>query len=250
MPTIVRWFRVTHDINQDPEIWELRETFGDRAGFIWLECLSIADRNSGQIGPYSNQIINQLASKCRTTRAKVSGIIGWCLDHGWISIGRPSDANPMPVRFQPDANPTRTRSESGEYLRVAKWRKYNPKRDVEQFPSETTPRLDSPDETKKKNKRAQAPLVSLPDWIPMESWNGFLEYRKRIRKPMTDRAVTLALHTLNDLKDQGNNPAAVLDQSVTNGWTGLFPVKNGTNQIEEELPEWRTPQSSLKIHQG
>ena len=84
MPRIRRWFPVTQDINADPELWELRESYGDRAVLVWLEILSIADRNLGLVGPDSDQTRNQLASKCRTNRAKVGLILGWCRVRGWL----------------------------------------------------------------------------------------------------------------------------------------------------------------------
>jgi hypothetical protein len=119
MPTITRWFRVTHDINSDPEMWELRELYGDRAGFIWLECLSIGDRNSGVVGPVSDHTRNALASKCRTPRTKVQQVLDWCRARAWLM--------------------------SDTHWRIAKWKKYNKTRDVTESPSETTPRHDSPD---------------------------------------------------------------------------------------------------------
>lgn len=157
MPTITRWFRVTHDINSDPEIWELRERYTDRAALVWLECLSIADRNSGVIGPRSDQTVNQLASKCRTTRAKVFNIVEWCLDRGWIAIGQAPDANPMPTRSRPDANPVSTRSAHDQYLRIANWRKYNKRRGDDESLSET-----SPSETPHPTPKEQAAKPAAP----------------------------------------------------------------------------------------
>ena len=103
MPAITRWFKVTHDINADPELWELRELYGDRAALVWLEMLSIADRNRGVVGPESDQTRNQLASKCRSSRVKVGLILDWCRVKGWLV--------------------------SDQGLRVAKWSKYNKTRD-------------------------------------------------------------------------------------------------------------------------
>ena len=84
MPLRKRWFPVTHDINADPQIWELRDLYGDRALLIWLEMLSIADRNDGLIGPDSDQTRNQLASKCRSSRVKVGLVLDWCRSKVWI----------------------------------------------------------------------------------------------------------------------------------------------------------------------
>jgi len=111
MPTITRWFNVSHDINADPEMWELRETFGDRAGFVWLECLSIADRNSGKIGPNNQHLWRILATKCRLRANKVATIMELCANKGW------------------------TKLDDGGCLHVAKWAKYNKTRVANNSPS-------------------------------------------------------------------------------------------------------------------
>ena len=72
---------------------------------------------------------------------------------------------------------------------------------------------------------SKAPAVVIPEWVPSEAWNGFLEMRKKIKKPLTDRGVALALKKLGQLRDEGHDPSAVLDQSVMSNYQGLFPVK-------------------------
>ena len=64
----------------------------------------------------------------------------------------------------------------------------------------------------------------IPDWIPADAWAGYVEMRKKQKKPMTDRAVTLQIGVLTKLRDDGQDIAAVLDQSTMNCWQGLFPV--------------------------
>jgi hypothetical protein len=76
-------------------------------------------------------------------------------------------------------------------------------------------------------KKSQTPPIEIPDWIPTESWLGFVEMRTTIKKPLTPRAVELAIAQLGKLRDAGYPPGAVLDQSVMNGWLGLFPLKDG-----------------------
>jgi DNA-binding transcriptional regulator YhcF (GntR family) len=65
----------------------------------------------------------------------------------------------------------------------------------------------------------------LPEWMPLEAWSGWLDMRRRIRKPATDRAVTLAIVELAKLKERGHDPAKVLDQSTLKGWTSFYPVR-------------------------
>ncbi len=78
----------------------------------------------------------------------------------------------------------------------------------------------------KEKKEAQAPL---PDWMPIDAWNGFIEMRKKIRKPMTARAIKLTISKLDELKKSGNDPEMVLDQSTQRDWAGVFAVKENIN---------------------
>ena len=62
--------------------------------------------------------------------------------------------------------------------------------------------------------------------IKKEVWESFIEMRKKIKKPMTDRAKILALNKLAEFKKNGNNPEKIIEQSVMNCWQGLFPLNN------------------------
>lgn len=78
----------------------------------------------------------------------------------------------------------------------------------------------------------------LPEWMPLESWAGFLEMRVRMKHPLEGRAHTLALKTLTDLRRKGHDPGEVLDQSVLNNWRGLFPLKGeNTNGKQKRTSE-------------
>lgn len=75
--------------------------------------------------------------------------------------------------------------------------------------------------------KAHAPVFVLPASIPEQAWQEFIEHRKNIRKPMTDRAKTLAAMKLERLANEGYSPRDVIEQSIECGWTGLFPTKQG-----------------------
>ncbi len=65
----------------------------------------------------------------------------------------------------------------------------------------------------------------LPDWIPAEAWAGYVEMRKKKRAVMTDRAIKLKIDALAAFMANGDDIAAILDQSTANGWTDLYPLK-------------------------
>jgi len=61
--------------------------------------------------------------------------------------------------------------------------------------------------------------------VPQPEWSEYARYRKRIGKPLTEHAVKLATAKLEKLAGEGSDPREVLNQSVMNGWTGLFPIR-------------------------
>jgi hypothetical protein len=80
------------------------------------------------------------------------------------------------------------------------------------------------DKNIKKEKKKKIEIV-LPSWIPKEPWDGFVEMRKEIKKPLTGRAIKLAITKLQELKELGNDPGKVLDQSTMSKWQGLFELQ-------------------------
>ncbi|MFJ4349439.1 helix-turn-helix domain-containing protein [Pseudomonas sp. NPDC089428] len=65
------------------------------------------------------------------------------------------------------------------------------------------------------------PMTCKPANVSEQTWADWCQHRKEIRKPLTattcaKQAKTLAGH---------HAPDAVINQSISNGWTGLFPEK-------------------------
>ncbi|KIC79347.1 helix-turn-helix domain-containing protein [Pseudomonas sp. C5pp] len=73
---------------------------------------------------------------------------------------------------------------------------------------------------KKKAKKFD-PMTCKPSNVSEQTWADWCQHRKEIRKPLTattcaKQAKTLAGH---------HAPDAVINQSISSGWTGLFPEK-------------------------
>lgn len=81
--------------------------------------------------------------------------------------------------------------------------------------------------TPKKPRPAAVASPELPDWVPEDAWLAFVAMRKKIKAPLTDDAVRLAINTLEKLMQAGHRPRAVLEQSTLNSWRGLFEIKSG-----------------------
>lgn len=102
-----------------------------------------------------------------------------------------------------------------------------------------------------KGKRLKADVVEfeLPGWIDREAWEGFAAMRKSIKKPMTQRAMDLAVKALAKLAEMGHAPAAVLNQSTLHSWIGLFEVKNATGQSNTRGNSTSKPSLSEQVRQ-
>jgi predicted phage replisome organizer len=56
--------------------------------------------------------------------------------------------------------------------------------------------------------------------------NDFIDMRKTIKKPMTEKALDLILKKLDKLSNDENEKIAILNQSILNSWQGIFELKD------------------------
>jgi hypothetical protein len=68
----------------------------------------------------------------------------------------------------------------------------------------------------------------------------YQEYRRKVRKPMTDKAVKLMYSELDKLASDDRTKIAILEQSIVNGWTGIFPLKNPLPATTQQPQMYRT----------
>ena len=65
---------------------------------------------------------------------------------------------------------------------------------------------------------------------------SFVEYRKKIKKPMTEHAVKLMIGKLNKMTSSIEEQIEIINQSIVNGWQGLFPLKQDNPQPKAQKP--------------
>ena len=68
---------------------------------------------------------------------------------------------------------------------------------------------------------------------------SFLEFRTKIKRPMTQIAADLAIKKLYSLGKSEADRIAILEQSIVQGWIGLFALKTG-DQGQQKYPA-KTP---------
>tara|TARA_R110001632_G_C11294940_1_gene413232 strand:- start:764 stop:1012 length:249 start_codon:yes stop_codon:yes gene_type:complete len=79
--------------------------------------------------------------------------------------------------------------------------------------------------------KAQAIKIKLPGYIVRDCWEGFVEMRYSIKRPLTERSCKLILNKLKRIDEATANE--ILDQSTMNCWQGIYPVKE-----DNENSDW------------
>lgn len=96
-------------------------------------------------------------------------------------------------------------------------------------------------EEKRINKEDKATEVALlPEWIPLETWNAFLEMRRKIKKPPTQHAINLLIAKLDAFRQKGQDIQAILEKSITSGWQDVFELKENKTFAQQAADIART----------
>ena len=80
-----------------------------------------------------------------------------------------------------------------------------------------------------------ASAVQLPDWLSAEIWSSWVAYRRDLKKPIkSQQTVTQAINLLDRCRLNGYSPDEIINQSIANGWQGLFEPKGARPQRRHE----------------
>ncbi|MDS0274520.1 replication protein [Klebsiella quasipneumoniae] len=80
-----------------------------------------------------------------------------------------------------------------------------------------------------------ASAVQLPDWLSAEIWSSWVAYRRDLKKPIkSQQTVTQAIKLLDRCRLNGYSPEEIINQSIANGWQGLFEPKGARPQRRQE----------------
>ena len=229
------WFKFHRQIFDNPICAKDAEYF-----FVWVWILSEANYEETRVWFKNKDIVlekgqlltsvRKISEKLKINRSKVERILKALKSEEQIDI-QTSTKNTL--------------------ITVLKWEKYQASETQnetqvrhERDTSETRVRnLPIKKEIKNiRNKEYKKDAVYFPDDERLNrAFCDFVDMRKKIKAPMTDNAIKLAISKLEKLS-QGNNEYAIeiLNQSIMNSYKGLFPVKGKEEpQINNVFDEWR-----------
>ena len=83
------------------------------------------------------------------------------------------------------------------------------------------------DTNKNVNNNKNVKNINIPEWIPRETWDAFIEVRKAKKCPNTERALKMIVTKLDKFKSQGISLKEVMELSIVNGWKDVYEPRKG-----------------------
>ena len=204
------WFRLYHRMVDDEKLRLL--AFEDRWHFVALCCM----KASGLLDEQDSALRNRkLAVKLGIQVRELEEVARRLQEVNLID----GNLNPLAwdeLQYRSDNSTDRVKKFRQKQAVV----KVKRKRNV----SVTVQDTDTDTDTEKKEEKV---VFVFPDCIPKKQWDDFKAHRG---KKFTKKAQELALKKLEGWHNEGYDIKQILENSVMNGWSGLFLPKDSKNQ--------------------
>lgn len=88
------------------------------------------------------------------------------------------------------------------------------------------------EEKRREENKPPSKMATLdyPDGLNHEAWGKWVEYRKQIKKPLRQASMQSAMKAL---VKYGSTQLEVVEQSIANGWQGLFELKHKQQPVTD-----------------
>ena len=230
----VKWIKITTDMFDNRKIKHLRRLpDGNNIVLIWVMLLTMAGRcnSSGMIFlteniPYTPKMLaDELDFEENTVKLALSALESLNMivtDQGFFSIaGWDEYQNIEGMEKIREQN----RIRQAKFKAKQKALPGNVTDNVTITEGNATDIEEEKEEDKKEKKKKEVKVYS-DDSELNQAILEFMEFRKSIKKPMTDRAVDLLITKLNGMTSYIPEQIEIINQSIVNGWQGVFPLKN------------------------
>lgn len=186
--------------------------------------------DNGEKGCYASN--EHLAEFCQCSKTKVSTAIRKLIDCGYIYVqnfdGRKRELKSRLSNFERQ----NIKNCNAEYHNLKE--------------SNTDINTDNNTNNKLSKKERKSKPKSYDEQIAEYTQNedlqnalkAFLQMRSFIKKPMTEYALKLMLKKLDEIGNTDDTKIAILNQSITNNWQGIFPLKDGNTKQEKQQKKY------------
>lgn len=237
----IKWIKITTDMFDNRKIKHLRRLpDGNNIVLIWVMLLTMAGRcnSNGMIFlteniPYTPKMLaDELDFEENTVSLALNALEQLnmiVMDHGFFSIAGWDE-------YQNIEGMEKIREQNR--IRQKKWYDRqkalpNVRNSVSVTESNGTDKdiEKEKEEDKKESKKKKKEHKTYSDDSELnQAILAFMEFRKSIKKPMTDHAVDLLVSKLNGMTSYIPEQIEIINQSIVNGWQGVFPLKNDQAQ--------------------
>jgi hypothetical protein len=245
----MEWFKHSTNSHEDPDISDAWDVFGDAGPLIFWTILEVFGAEYSHLNDgWMTISIPYFERKVRRKYKKVEKILEFFEKRQRIffkksdcdiSITIPKFikiASNWTIRPQskPTQSPTEVPTEAPHAIEEEEKKKENKNPPISpQGGNDNIPQ-------KEKKKKRQPDSFVLPSWIPQDTWDAYLAVRAKKKAAQTPYAYNLIIKSLETLRDKlGNDPLKVLNKSIVNGWTDVYPLKedgNGTKPQQRTYP--------------
>lgn len=107
---------------------------------------------------------------------------------------------------------------------------------------------------KKSDKKSYYPL----DEKLNDTFWDFIDFRKKIKSPMTEHAIDLLIKKLDKMSSDNDEKIEILNQSIINGWKGIFSLKQDNrgrqrqsqDNFTKTMEDWLNESTGICKHSG
>ena len=87
---------------------------------------------------------------------------------------------------------------------------------------------------------SEEPII-VPDWMPKDAWEAFLDMRKKKKNPLnTARMINRQIKRLDGFRQAGYNIEEILDTSTNEQWDDTYPIRQNKAGYESRKDASRT----------
>lgn len=160
---------------------------------------------------------------------------------GILSISKKLKINKDKVQrtlkcFELDKQIEQQTSNQNRLISILNWNEYqdNDKQNDKQMINEceTTDKRVITNKNVKNVKNVRNIYSNFPDNLK-NALDDFVEMRNKIKKPLTEKAMQLALKKLNSLSEDENTQIEIINNSVMNSWQSFYPLKKENKEIKQ-----------------
>lgn len=227
------WFRMYGEFLTDPLIRLL--SFEDQRHFIAALCMKsqgVTDKSYASVTVRRNVIASLIGL---SADAIGDGISALDQANGRLRALGLVDENWNPTNW----NKRQFESDHIDRTAAERMRRFRAKRNVTPVTPVVTA-VDSDTEQIQNRTDKRKAVTALPpcEGLNLEAWKAWETYRSMLRKPLRPVSIAAAQRKLAAF---GEDQSAIVEQSIANGWTGLFELKTSSAIGWRDKPYRKAP---------